>query len=40
MLCSQPVVSIEAVCAAASDVDLVSPLSDVFGRYDHERWRM
>ena len=40
MLCSQPVVSIEAVGAAASDVDLVSPLSDVLGRYDHERWRM
>jgi len=37
---SKPVLSIETVCVAAIDVDLVGPVSDVFGGYDHERRRM
>lgn len=40
MLRPEPVLSIEAGCAAASDVDLVGPVRDVFRRDDHERRRM
>ena len=36
MLRAQPVLTIEAVCVPAIHVDLVGPVSDVFGRYDHE----
>jgi hypothetical protein len=39
VLGSQPVLSIGTVCVPAIDVDLVGALSDVFVRYDHERWR-
>jgi len=35
-----PVLSVEAVCVTAIDVDLVGPVSDVFGRYDNERGGM